>query len=166
MSLTAIRFPWKLKRLHYQEKCSETLGLVRSSPSKFSSRHIDCKGYPIRRCTSRGHLLTPKCHFASSTSTAIWSRILLQTGKAASSIRSCQNQTKTARSFKIAKKEVQMKFRAILTPFGLTSILQRLSRSSQRRQCRRHQIFNQSLWMVSKYLQKAPCQISSQTDTV
>ena len=60
MSLTAIKFPWKLKRLHYQEKCSETLGQVRSSPSKFSSRHIDCKGYPIRRCTSRGHLLTQK----------------------------------------------------------------------------------------------------------
>ena len=60
MSLTAIKSPWKLKRLHYQEKCSETLGQVRSSPSKFSSRHIDCKSYAIRRCTSRGHLLTPK----------------------------------------------------------------------------------------------------------
>ena len=43
-----------------REKCSETLGQVRSSPSKFSSRHIDCKSYPIRRCTSRGHLLTQK----------------------------------------------------------------------------------------------------------
>ena len=49
---------------------------------------------------------------------------------------------------------------------GITSILQRLSRSSRRRQCWRHQIFDQSLWMVSKYLQKAPRQISSQTDTV
>ena len=74
-----------------------------------------------------------KCHFASSTSKATWSRILLQTGKAASSIRSCQNQTKTARSFKIAKREVHMKFRAISTPFGLTSILQQLSGSSRRR---------------------------------
>ena len=49
-----------------KEKCSETLGQIRSSPSKFSSRHIDCKSYPIRRCTSRGPLLTPKmslCHF-------------------------------------------------------------------------------------------------------
>ena len=36
----------------------------------------------------------------------------------------------------------------------------------RRRQCRRHQIFDQSLWMVSKYLQKAPRQFSSQTDTV
>eukprot|EP00268_Persea_americana_P020738 TRINITY_DN2080_c1_g1_i5.p2 TRINITY_DN2080_c1_g1~~TRINITY_DN2080_c1_g1_i5.p2 ORF type:complete len:102 (+),score=15.49 TRINITY_DN2080_c1_g1_i5:2446-2751(+) len=54
MSLTAIKFPSKLKRLHYQEKCLETLGQVRSSPSKFSSRHIDCKGYPIRRCTFKG----------------------------------------------------------------------------------------------------------------
>ena len=67
---------------------------------------------------------------------------------AASSIKSCDNQTKTARSFKIAKRRVHMKFRAISTPSGLTSILQRLSRNSRRRQCRRHQIFNQSLWMV------------------
>ena len=59
-----------------------------------------------------------------------------------------------------------MKFRAISTPFGLTSILQQLSVSSRRRQCQIHQIFDQSLWMVSKYLQKAPRQISSQTDTV
>ena len=60
ISLTAIKSPWKLKRLLYQEKCLETLGQVRSSPSKFSSRHIDCKSYPICRCTSRGHLLTQK----------------------------------------------------------------------------------------------------------
>ena len=107
-----------------------------------------------------------KCHFASSTSKATWSRTLLQTGKAASSIRSCQIQTKTARSFKIAKTRVHLKFRAVSTPFSLTSILQRLSRSSRQRQCRRHQIFDQSLWIVSKCLQKAPCQISSQTDIV
>ena len=60
ISLTAIKSPWKLKRLLYQEKCSKTLGQVRSSPLKFSSRHINCKSYPIHRCTSRGHLLTPK----------------------------------------------------------------------------------------------------------
>ena len=54
------KIPFETQKLHYQEKCSENLGQVRSSPSKFSSRHIDCKGYPIRRCTSRGHLLTPK----------------------------------------------------------------------------------------------------------
>ena len=59
-----------------------------------------------------------------------------------------------------------MKSRAISTPSGLTSILQQLSGSSRRRQWQIHQIFDQSLWMVSKYLQKAPCRISSQTDTV
>ena len=107
-----------------------------------------------------------KCHFASSISKATWSRVLLQTGKAVSSIRSYQNQTKTARSFKIAKRRVHMMFRAISTPFGLTSILQWLNRSSWRRQFRRYQIFDQILWMVSKYLQKTPRQSSSQTDTV
>ncbi|XXG53898.1 hypothetical protein AAC387_Pa03g1915 [Persea americana] len=38
----------------------------RSSPSKFSLRHIDNKSYAARHCTSRGHLLTPKmslCYF-------------------------------------------------------------------------------------------------------
>ena len=34
-----------------------------------------------------------------------------------------KNQTKNTRSFKVAKKRVHMKFRAISTPFGLTSIL-------------------------------------------
>ena len=115
---------------------------------------------PITKCWHQ------KCHFASSTSKAIWSHILLQTGKAASSIRSWQNQIKTTRSFKVVKRRVHMKFRAISTPFGLTSILQRLSRSSRLRQWRRHQIFDQGLWMVSKYLQKASRRISSQTDTI
>ncbi|XXG62735.1 hypothetical protein AAC387_Pa05g1048 [Persea americana] len=43
-----------------KEKCSVTLGQVRSSPSKFSSRYINCKSRAIRRCTSKGHLLTQK----------------------------------------------------------------------------------------------------------
>ncbi|XXG53594.1 hypothetical protein AAC387_Pa03g1671 [Persea americana] len=51
----------------------------------------------------------------------------------ASSIKSCQNQTKIARSFKTAKRRVHVKFRAISAPFGLTSLLQQLSRSSLRR---------------------------------
>ena len=40
------------------------------------------------------------------------------------------------------------------------------SQLSQRRQRRRLQIFDQSLWMVSEYLQKAQCQVSSQTNNV
>ena len=57
----------------------------------------------------------------------IWSRILRQTGNATSCIKSCQNQTKTARFFKTAKRRVYMKFQAILTLFGLTSLFQQLN---------------------------------------
>ena len=125
-----------------KEKCSETLGEVRSSSSKILWGTSTAKAVQFVAVPRRGICWHKKCHFASSTSKATRSRILRQAGRAASSIRSCQNQTKTVRSFKIAKRRVHMKFQAISTQSGLTSILQRLSRNSRRQQWWRHQIFD------------------------
>ena len=117
------KIPLKLKRLLYQKKNAQRL-LVKSEAllQSFLRGTSTAKAIQFVAVPRGGICWHQKCHFASSTSKAIWSRILLQTGKATSSIRSWQNQTKTTRSFKVAKRRVHMKSRAISTPSGLTSI--------------------------------------------
>jgi len=93
-----------------------------------------------------------KSHLASSTSKKQHEATFYhKQANVASSIRSCQNQTKTAGSLKIAKRGVHMKFRAISTTFGLTSLLQQQSRSSRRPWSQRPCQTKQSTWVVSKY---------------
>ena len=145
------KFPWKLKRLLYQKKKVQRL-LVKSELSfriLFEAHRLQKLLVAVPRGGICWH---QKSHLASSTSKKQHEAAFYhKQANVASSIRSCQNQTKTAGWFKIAKRGVHMKFRAISTTFGLTSLLQQQSRSSRRPWSQRPCQTKQSTWVVSKY---------------
>ena len=73
------------------------------------------------------------------------------TSNATSSIRSCQNQTKSTRSFKTTIKRVHTKFWAISTSFCLTSLFQQQNRCSRWQWSWRPWFTKQSTQLASKY---------------
>ena len=101
----------------------------RSSLSKFSSRHIDWK-INLSLYLEGVFVDTKKCHFASSTLKGTWSHVLPQLGKCNFKHQILSESNKNGKILKKAKRGVRMKFRAISTPFVLTSLLQQQSRSS------------------------------------
>ena len=76
------KFPWKLKRLPYQKKKNVQKLLVKLEALLQDSLRGTSTAEATRRCTSRGHLLTPKKSLSLlNIKKATWSYILPQTGK-------------------------------------------------------------------------------------